>query len=256
MYGEKDQTIFNLLIVGFVLCIILIIFLFNIYVYHRRYVKQYQDNTRAEMNGREEERKRIAKDLHDDLGATLSAVKMYLQGITVLPEKETKFLEKATNSITESINSIRYIMNDLYPISLEKYGIETCLEEIIEQINATEQLRIILLMEVNNLESLLSKESKIHIFRIIKEIINNTIKHSKSKVLSIKFALKDRRIIIETIDNGIGYNTKNISHYNHGHGIRNITSRVELMKGNIYIETELNQGIHYTIEIPINHEQA
>jgi signal transduction histidine kinase len=206
------------------------------------------------MNGREHERKRISQDFHDDLGATFSAIKMYLQGITITSEKENLLLEKATKNVSDSITTIRSIMNDLYPVSLDKFGFEASLKELIDQINSAEQIRIIFICEIENLESHLLKENKIHIFRIIKEIINNTIKHSNSKALSIRFTKKERTILLETIDQGIGFNLNNTLVNKSGNGLKNITHRVELMEGSIFIESEINKGVQYTIEIPIKHE--
>jgi signal transduction histidine kinase len=254
MHGEEDKIVINLLIVGSIILLILVLFLYNIYIYHKKNQKLYLENIKSEMNGRENERKRIAQDFHDDLGATLSAIKMYLQGINVTSEKENLLLEKATKNVTESITTIRYIMNDLYPVSLDKYGFESSLKELIDQINSAEQIRIIFICQIDNLESYLLKEDKIHIFRIIKEIISNTIKHANSKVLSIRFTKNNRNIILETIDQGIGFNSSSASLNIAGNGLKNITHRVELMGGSIHIESEINKGVQYTIEIPIKDE--
>lgn len=254
MHGEEDKIVINLLIVGSIILLIVVLFLYNIYIYHKKNQKLYLENIKSEMNGRENERKRIAQDFHDDLGATLSAIKMYLQGITVTSEKENLLLEKATKNVTESISTISYIMNDLYPVSLDKYGFESSLKELFDQINSAEQIRIIFICQIDNLERYLLKEDKIHIFRIIKEIISNTIKHANSKVLSIRFTKNNRNIILETIDQGIGFNSGIASLNKAGNGLKNITHRVELMGGSIYIESEINKGVQYTIEIPIKDE--
>lgn len=254
MHGEEDKIVINLLIIGSIILVILLLFLYNIYTYHKKNQKLYLENIKSEMNGREDERRRIAQDFHDDLGATFSAIKMYLQGITLTSEKENLLLEKATKSVTDSITTISYIMNDLYPVSLDKFGFEASLKELIDQINSADQIRIIFICEVENLESYLLKEDKIHIFRIIKEIINNTIKHANSKALSIRFTKNDRTILLETIDQGIGFNLNDVFVNKSGNGLKNITHRVELMEGSIYIESEIKKGVQYTIEIPTKHE--
>jgi signal transduction histidine kinase len=145
-------------------------------------------------------------------------------------------------------------MNDLYPVSLENYGLESSLEELIEQINYSNQIRIIFINEVENLNEEISKNDKIHIFRIIKEIINNTIKHSNSNILSIRFTKINDFIRIETIDQGIGYDKNHLNYNQLGHGIKNIINRVELINGTICLESDINKGVQYTIEIPIKNE--
>jgi signal transduction histidine kinase len=254
MYGEKTYIIVNILIIGIIVFIILIVFLLNIIVYHIKNKKLYLNNIGAEMNGREEERKRISKDLHDDLGATLSAVKMYLQGINLTQEDNSINLSKATNGLNEGLSMIRYIMNDLYPISIENFGLESSLEELIEEINYSKQIRIIFINEVENLNDKIEKNDKIHIFRIIKEIINNTIKHSNSIILSIRFTKINDFVKLETIDQGTGYDKNHLNYNNLGHGIKNIINRVELINGTIFLESEINKGVQYTIEIPIKNE--
>ncbi len=254
MYGEKTYFIVNILIIGIIVFIILIVFLINIIVYHNKNKKLYLNNIRAEMNGREEERKRISKDLHDDLGATLSAVKMYLQGINLSQEDNTIYLTKATKGMTEGLSMIRYIINDLYPVTLENFGLESSLEELIEQINYSNQIRIIFINEVENLNGEISKNDKIHIFRIIKEIINNTIKHSNSNILSIRFTKINDFIRLETIDQGIGYDKNHLNYNQLGLGIKNIINRVELINGTICLESDINKGVQYTIEIPTKNE--
>jgi signal transduction histidine kinase len=254
MHGEEDKIVVNLLIIGSIILVILLLFLYNIYIYHKKNQKLYIENIKSEINGREDERKRIAQDFHDDLGASFYAIKIYLQGITITSEKENLLLEKATKNVTDSITTIRYIMNDLYPVSLDKFGFESSLKELIDQINSSERIRIIFICEIENLENHLLKENKIHIFRIIKEIINNTIKHANSKALSIRFTKNERTILLETIDQGIGFNLNKALMNKTGYGLKNITHRVELMEGSIFIESEINKGVQYTIEIPIKHE--
>jgi signal transduction histidine kinase len=95
------------------------------------------------------------------------------------------------------------------------------------------------------------KQHKIHLFRIFKEITQNTIKHSNSKILSIRISETHKSIFIETVDQGLGFdgNANGFRHKGH-HGIKNIINRVELMSGVIFLDARLQKGVEYTIEIP------
>ena len=112
-------------------------------------------------------------------------------------------------------------------------------------------INIIFANSVDNLDQKILSEHKIHIFRIIREITQNTIKHSKSPVLSIRIVEQMKKIVIETIDQGVGFDANDNLFRKKGHGINNIINRVELMNGSIFLDARLQKGVHFTIEIPI-----
>ena len=103
------------------------------------------------MVGREEERKRISQDLHDELGATITGAKMYLQSLEGNSDLDTIKITKAHASVSQCMIQVRQIMNDLYPISLDNFGFVTCLTELISDINQTNKLNIIFSNDVANL---------------------------------------------------------------------------------------------------------
>ena len=142
-------------------------------------------------------------------------------------------------------------MNDLYPISLDNYGLLSCLNEFIEEINQTAKINIIFTNTVEDLELKIQKEHKIHIFRIIKEITQNTLKYAKSKVLSIRLSEDKNNIFLDTLDQGLGFDGNDKCIFQKGHGINNIISRVELIGAVLYLDARPEKGVHYTIEIPI-----
>ncbi len=204
------------------------------------------------MAGREKERKRISQDLHDELGATMTGAKMYLQGLQEKSDRYDLNISKAHASLSKCMILVRQIMNDLYPISLDNYGLISCLSEFIDEINQTDKLNIIFSNGVSDLDIKVLKDHKIHIFRIIKEIINNTIKHSDSKVLSIRISETSNLIILDTVDQGLGFDGNSNNYKKNGHGIRNIINRVELIGGVLFLDARVKKGVHYTIEIPVS----
>jgi signal transduction histidine kinase len=213
--------------------------------------KLFEEKISAEMTGREEERKRISKDLHDELASTLTGANMYLQVVKGETDHDKHIISKIQSSLALSLEQIKQIMNDLYPVSLDNYGLVACLNEFIEEINQLNAINIIFTNTVENIEAKILKEHKIHIFRIIKEISQNTIKHADSSVLSLRFSQNDNKIILETIDQGKGFDGDDKAYTNKGRGLNNIISRVELISGEIYLDTRPQKGVYYTIEIPI-----
>lgn len=249
---EKENSIKHLiLLIGFLLTFLLIIYFYFIFKFHKKSVKLYTEKLSAEMTGREEERKRISKDLHDELASTLTGTNMYLQIVKGETDHDKHIISKIQSSLALSLEQIKQIMNDLYPVSLDNYGLVACLNEFIEEINQLNAINIIFTNTVENIEAKILKEHKIHIFRIIKEISQNTIKHADSSVLSLRFSQNDNKIILETIDQGKGFDGDDKAYTNKGRGLNNIISRVELISGEIYLDTRPQKGVHYTIEIPI-----
>lgn len=211
----------------------------------------YEEKINAEMIGREEERKRISKDLHDELGANLTGALMYLQSIQGHSDRDKDIISNIRDNISSSLQLIREIMNDLHPISLDHYGLNSCLTEFIDEMNQMNNINVIYTNSVDDLDQKVLSEHKIHIFRIIKEITQNTIKHSNSPVLSIRILEQMNKIILETIDQGVGFDVNDITFRRKGHGINNIINRVELMNGSIFLDARPQKGVHFTIEIPV-----
>jgi signal transduction histidine kinase len=251
MHEEQNSIKHILLLIGLLLSFLLIIFFYYVFKYHKKSIKLYSEKLSAEMSGRELERKRISKDLHDELGSTLTGANMYLQVLNGDVDHDKQVISKVQSSVSRSLEQIKQIMNDLYPVSLDNYGLVACLNEFIEEINQLNAINIIFTNTVENIEAKILKEHKIHIFRIIKEISQNTIKHADSSVLSLRFSQNDNKIILETIDQGKGFDGDDKAYTNKGRGLNNIISRVELISGEIYLDTRPQKGVHYTIEIPI-----
>lgn len=250
MYEQKGSNEYLILLIGLVFFLYLVIFFYNVIKYHKKNIKLYVEKLKAEMDGRENERSRISKDLHDDLGANLSSINMLLQGIRDLPVEQKRLLDAAKKNLENTIDSMRNIMSDLYPTALEKYGLEICLADLSDKTNYSNNLNVYFNNEVKDLENLISKENKIHVYRIVKEIIQNTIKHSDSPVLYVDIKEKINSVLLISKDEGIGFDASNDKYLMKGNGLKNIINRLDIVKGLIYLETSIGSGVVYTIEIP------
>jgi signal transduction histidine kinase len=250
--GYEEKAYATLLVASFALLIILSIFFFSLLKQIKKNRTLFSKIIESEMIGRENERKRISGDLHDDLCATLSGTFMQLQMVSGATCDDQNNLQRSGLNILNCIEIAKNIMNDLYPPTLEKYGLINSLEEYFNEIMCLYKIEILFQNEVHSIESKIIKEHTIHLFRIFKEITQNTIKHSKSAFLSVNLKESQKLIIIETNDQGVGFDFENYKSNRKSHGINNIINRVEIMQGVIYLNTIPGKGVNYIIEIPFD----
>ena len=256
MYTNETKIYIILIVSAISLVIILIAFFISLLWHHKNNAKLYQQKIKAELFAREEERQRISKDLHDDLGANLSAVKLYLSNISSISSYENIQLDKAIKYVQESLDTIHQITNDLYPSSIDRNGLLASIQDFTNKVNAANTIEISLTASLENIDNQIDSKYRIHIYRTIKEIIQNTIKHSESTKLKIDLKNNNRHLFITTIDNGKGFDYDFILEQTEGNGLRNIINRIELIGGEIFIETGNGKGVIYTIQIPTNEYES
>lgn len=252
MYQKQEETYIVFLILAIGIFFIFISFCFLIYRQFQKNRKLFLEKLNAEYLGRGEERRRISNDLHDEFGALLSTTKMYLS--TLSKENiEADTLRKSIKAVSEGLNTLHKITNDIYPSALNKNNLNNAIEDMIHEncyragVNATLNLNEI------EIDKLFDQKSKVQIYWILKEIIINTIKHSKSTKLEINFTKSKNEVIIKTKDDGVGISFDLES--NKRNGIANITNRVEILGGNIELLSKSNKGVEYLIIIPTSHEE-
>lgn len=194
------------------------------------------------IEAQENERQRIARDLHDDISSKLIAVSLNLQLLKSSKTKDEDKLDIVNNvfDITaKTIESSRKIAHHLYPPVLEKFGLTEALKELVLDFNKTNKIKINLAIdgkfhdEVSNYQ--------LQIFRIIQELINNTIKHGKASKIDIKFTLNKNTNSCLYKDNGVGIDSSKINETK-GLGFSNIENRIQNINGTFTIESEINKG--------------
>lgn len=184
----------------------------------------------------ENERKRIAQDLHDDISSKLIALSLNLH---LLKSEKTTNTDKINIIDTiESINNTtietsRKIAHKLFPPLLEKFGLSEALEEIVSDYNKSKQIQINFNSEIEL--SILEKEKQLHIYRIIQELINNSIRHGKSSVIDIHFKKENLKIFCNYSDNGIGLDKSKFENAK-GLGFNNIQTRIKAIEGDYMID--------------------
>lgn len=207
----------------------------------------------AVIDTQEKERKRFAEDLHDGLGPLLSSIKIYLNLISAkkIDDQEKQNLVRYTNElIDEAIRSTREISNNLMPSLLADYGFLVTIKSFCKKINITGLLEIEI--ETEGYTDRLDQHIEITLYRIILELINNTLKHAQASNVYIKLIKHDHKVHLSYTDNGKGFNISNIkSKQNSGMGINNIFSRVESLLGECEYFSEENKGTCVKIEFEV-----
>jgi signal transduction histidine kinase len=237
------------LFVSLVIAIIIVYFFVSIIRYHRRYMKLQREKIFAEITIRENERKRIAGDLHDSLGPLLSAVKLNISSVDVDSAADREVLEKTGGYLDEIIGSMRRISHDLLPSTLERKGLLEAIREFLLQVKNKQSVNIQLYVVK---EISVPKDKEIHIFRMVQEIVHNTIKHAQAKNLQIGFSEEGGHLLCLTKDDGRGFDKEKVLAGSLGLGLRSLESRCEILNGVLTLDSVPGGGTNYFIKIPVS----
>jgi signal transduction histidine kinase len=200
---------------------------------------------KAVMEAEEKERVRIARELHDSLGQMLSAAKMNVSAIDSQNEEDAKLMNNAKKLIDDSVKEVRTISHNLMPAGLMDKGIEFALHELANKINDTGLLQIELMITEG--EQRLDSSVEIAIYRIVQEVVNNMIKHSKANKVEVLLDYNTEKIYLSIKDNGVGFDTAAIE-TSSGIGWKNIFSRVYMMNGDVEVNSQPGKGTLVNIE--------
>lgn len=207
--------------------------------------------TKAVMAAEEDERKRIAADLHDGVGQMMSAAKMNLSvfenEIPFKDDQQKQSFEKVIGLIDESCKEIRSVSHQMMPNALLKRGLADAVKEFIDKID---QRIIKVSLHTEGLNERIDNTTETVLYRVIQECVNNVLKHSKATQLDICL-IKDKDGIAATIeDNGMGFDSSG-RHSFEGIGLKNIISRVNYLKGSIDFDSSPGKGTLVAIHIPV-----
>jgi two-component system, NarL family, sensor kinase len=245
--GTYEAKIYTSFLIGaLIFGVFLIYFVVTIIRTQRRNQALQKEKTTAEIKALEKERGRMASDLHDDFGPMLSAVKLLINNIDLHNKEDADILAKANGYIDGMLDQLRRIANDLMPQILVRKGLYLAVDEYIWQLNDERAMQIIFKTSgsIN-----LNPTQDIHLYRIIQEIIHNADKHARASQMNITIEQLENVLKLSVKDNGNGFDTKNVETTSRGLGLKNIMSRVDMLHGNIYINSSPGKGTEYIIEI-------
>lgn len=201
------------------------------------------------MEGKEIERKRIAADLHDNIGSMLATLRMYSDLVQekLTDQSEVKRLSRKIAELTEAAaNETRRIAHDLDSGHISRFGINKALRELCNAIREAQKLDIVL--NIDELDHL-HGELPINIYRMIQELFNNTLKHAVASSVQLSLSQVGKEYIsIIFEDNGVGFDPQAIGE---GMGLQNIRARVNRFSGSFSIHSTLAKGTTVIIEMPL-----
>lgn len=211
--------------------------------------KEQEGGLAAIIQAQEDERRKIAKDLHDGVGRQISAISMNFQAFTRKIAKDIPDLDKDTEKIKSLIfdtsEEIRAISHQMMPRALTQLGLVDALEDTIEISFKNSGIQVE--FSIHGMEERLSQEIETGIYRIAQELISNVIKHSGASIVIIELSQINNTILLTVKDDGIGIKQAD----NRGIGITNITSRVNALNGSFTIEALPGKGTLATVKISL-----
>jgi signal transduction histidine kinase len=219
--------------------------------------EQEQKATAAVMSAEENERQRIAKDLHDGVGQMMSAAKMNLSAISnelkFVNEEQQQSFERIISLVDESCKEVRTVSHQMMPNMLLKSGLGKAVADFIDKIDR----RVLKVhLHTEGLNERLNEHIEIVLYRVLQECVNNVIKHSGASELDIAIIKDDDGISATIEDNGKGFNIYQLSTET-GMGLRNMKARIEYVKGAIEFDSTPGNGTLVAIHIPfINNSSA
>jgi signal transduction histidine kinase/ligand-binding sensor domain-containing protein len=222
-------------------------------MYKRRITALHNIQTQklvAEIDAQEKERRRIARDLHDEFGTKMSALKIYLSTFEKFIDYSSDEAKRTRNElyhiVDNSMQDLRSLLMDLSPKTLEMHGFSAALQDLSNRLSQT-LLFTISCFVAPELEKF-EKKYELTLFRIIQELINNSIKHSNCTEINIQLFYRDNTIVLNYDDNGKGFDTATTAIS--GYGLKNIETRTTILNGSIIWESSPGKGINALITIP------
>jgi len=240
-------------LVGFLLVTLMVALLWT-HLLRRRLERQQAEQlafSRHVLGKLEEERSRIATNLHDSLGQTLMVIKHRVLSAPVTEVPKIRGLMDEISTVTsQAIDEVRRISHGLGPHQLDHLGLTRAIRALIDR--ASENSSIVFASRVENTDGLFEKETEIHLYRIVQEAVTNILKHSSATEATVVMKKQPATVSISIRDNGRGFDPAKPSTQAHdfGYGLSGIAERVRILKGTLVIESQPGAGTSLTAEIP------
>ncbi|GAA3781366.1 sensor histidine kinase [Flavobacterium ginsengiterrae] len=210
----------------------------------RDLILQYQkEQLHAVLHIQEEERKRIAQDLHDDISSKLNIVSLnthLLSAPNLTVEETTEITDNIINLTAKALENSRKIAHNLLPPVFEKFGLHAGVEELCGEFESSKSVKTHYVNEIDFDEKDIDRH--LHVFRVLQELMNNSLRHGKSDKIWINFKKDNEFNTCFYKDNGIGFDSEDFENYR-GLGMKNINSRISFLDGTISFESEKGKGV-------------
>ena len=209
-------------------------------------IQYQQELLESVLAAQESERERIGRDLHDDIGSMLATARLYIQQTQQnSSEKEQAWMRKADEVLNACLQNLRSIARDLVPTILNQLGLIDAIEALCDVLRESGNHQIeFTYSPISQLEP----EKALHVYRIVQELLTNTLKHAQASIIRISLSCNPTELQLSYADNGIGLDDHKRSK---GLGLKNIESRLSLMRGSINTQPPEAGGTHFLIRIPL-----
>jgi len=259
--GITAMFLGTLVMLALAICIVLFV------IFHQRKIIRYNNQLKkleeekqqillnASIRFQEEERNRIAADLHDDAGPLLATARLYLNENLVNQEKaqQLQSIYSAKQIIDDAILLIRNISHSLMPPTLKNFGLESATTDLFQKISGSGSLNAS--ARFHDYRVRLKVDQELLVFRVIQELVNNIIKHSNAGFIHLTQNNSNSHMYFRLHHDGTGIVQDEFEKLNHsalGLGLKNIASRVKVLKGRIFFEIDHSKTYYkVTIEVPI-----
>ncbi|WP_235299452.1 sensor histidine kinase [Portibacter marinus] len=214
-------------------------------------VKAMDVATQSIILGQEQERARLARELHDGIGPMMSSIRLQIDALSSLAsnDKVKLRLSYINEMISETSKDIRLISHDLMPQSLKDFGLNTAVSNLVKRLNDREDHAFQAYYSYGVKNVIWNHQLEINLYRIIQELINNAIKYAQCSEIQIQIRNFDDQIQLTVEDNGKGATDEEMKS---GMGLNNIATRVKTLQGTLEVETRPNDGFSVQILVPVN----
>ncbi len=258
----RQKNTLNYILLGSAAALALILALSYRIYHHRQKLQQTRiaeletekqlTATEAVLKGEEQERTRLAKDLHDGLGGMLSGIKYSfntMKGNLILTPENAQAFERSMDMLDSSIKEMRRVAHNMMPEALVKFGLDTALSDYCNDINQSGALTV-MYQSIGIDNAAIEQTTAITIYRIIQELINNTIKHASAQQAIVQLTKTGEQITLTVEDDGKGFDT-NLLDRAKGIGWESIKNRVDFLQGKVDIQSDTGKGTSVFIEIKV-----
>jgi two-component system NarL family sensor kinase len=258
----KQKNTLNYILIGGATAL-LIILLLSYRTYRQKKLVQQQRITELEIEkkltateaiikGEEQERSRMAKDLHDGLGGMLSGIKHSLshmkENLIMTPQNALAF-EHSLTMLDSSISEMRRVAHNMMPESLSKFGLDAAVRDFCHQVSLSGIIRVSY-QSMGIADKSIEQSLAITIYRIVQELLNNSVKHASAKQAMIQIALEGKQLTVTVEDDGQGFDVRELKSAK-GIGWKNISSRLSYHNGKVDVQSSPEKGTSVYIEFMI-----
>ncbi|MBV8327435.1 ATP-binding protein [Chryseobacterium sp.] len=261
-FKEKINTYYVFFIIFFIVLILLLLYAFKQRAksmkqrdeLHALALEKEKQNSKistltALLEGQEQERGRLARDLHDGLGGLLSGTKHQLSYLDLHhSENIEEGISKSIDQLDGAVEELRRVAHNLMPDLLMKYGLKVAIQDFASRISNN---ALDIHTEFISYSNSISQEKQLILYRIIQELVNNAIKHANASEIIIQISEEENTLNLTVEDNGDGFDPANLN-IRKTAGFHNIELRIQFLKGTMNITSELNIGTSIELQIPIH----